>query len=1163
MQRRVLLSCLVLSGASGLGYELLWTRLLSLGFGSTLLSFSTVIAVFFGGLAIGADVAGRRASRLARPIRAYALIELATGVLGLALYPLLTGLDELFAVLDPGSGLGAAAVRLAFAVPLLLLPTLLMGATLPVVSRAMILHDGDVGRGTAVIYGLNTAGALLGVYLITYHALPAFGVFTSLLLTVLTSFAAAGLALAADGTSPAAPVPVPEATADLGPLAQPVTPPKVVMVTTALAFLGGFSAIAFQIVWVRIFSIFLEGTIYGVSAVLICVLGGITAGSLSMSGLLRERAREARVAVATRPRRIALWFAGLQLVSIGAVLLLSRELLFAGWLLRSLGAPLGGGPSSLHAQLLGTMALLLVPTFCSGASFPALVELTGERAAGAARVIGRLYAANTLGSILGSLLTGFVLLPSSGSEATVLIALAILALTAAAAGSLLTSGQGERTLGLGAAALALGGVALYSGLDIKAVSTAGAPRGSFADYRDAVSKRLEQLVYFAEGEGATVAVFAAERSRSLTLNGLGQGGRSAPPPHHVLESLLVALVPLVHAEPPARTLLVGLGAGVTVDLLRRLDLPRIEVVELEPRVIDAVRVIFSEDCPLDDPAVTITAGDARHQLLLARGRGGAGHDLITSMPAHPWVAPAIFTQEFFELARDNLSERGVFSTWFGIPDASRSPQRQEGSGAAGPPVNAITRSLFAAFAAVFPSYVIYWVPEVGAYYLVGSKGRLSFDLARATALAAHPDVSEHPALRDPYFLPARVFASSIAAEPAAQPGGPVNTDDSAYVELHAPRTATEAVSLDGVLPDRLLLPALVDPPARREVFAELLERLLGTPRGELPFGAGETPIDLPTAERTLRAAEELWPSAVSDYFRARVALVNGRRGEARAALRAAATSAPEPFAGRARKFVALTYSRETAEHRDTLASLPVAPDVLLAQLDADPERARGRLAALAMPADRTAEPLTWLLARAGELLAQPGTSRSEPQVRALTPDERVFFSEHVGRELSSTRNLGLLALSAELAEREGLHAQARACEEWRRTRARARAAELARRGYRRMNAGDLPKSAELFELAAALDPGNPRLLELLIRARAGIRDSEGLDRAVRQLRFLGRSERWIAWLLEQVEAGKLTGGPEDFAPLNPLSGRPGDGPPLDVLSPRRIEEDRPGEGQEQ
>ncbi|MEL6189634.1 MAG: hypothetical protein AAFU79_33845, partial [Myxococcota bacterium] len=265
MRNLHLLLCLVLSGFAGLAYELLWVRLLALSFGSTTLSFSTVLAVFFGGLALGAWVSGGLVGRMTRPIRVYAGLEVGTGVLALLLYPLLTHVGDLFALIDPGPGVGGAFVRALVAGPLLLGPTVLMGATLPAVARAIVVEDEAVGSGSALIYGFNTLGACFGAYLVTYALLPWLGVFLATVVTVGVNLVAAALALSLEDSTT-------QSLEDSRSNPDDDVPDKVRWVATALAFAVGFSAICFQVAWVRLFSIFLDGTVYAVGSVLIAVL---------------------------------------------------------------------------------------------------------------------------------------------------------------------------------------------------------------------------------------------------------------------------------------------------------------------------------------------------------------------------------------------------------------------------------------------------------------------------------------------------------------------------------------------------------------------------------------------------------------------------------------------------------------------------------------------------------------------------------------------------------------------------------------------------------------------------------------------------------------------------------------------------------------------------
>ena len=413
MQYRFLLGCLLLSGFAGLAYELLWVRLLALSFGSTAASFSTVLAVFFGGLAIGSLIGGRLARRVTRPVRAYAIIELITGAVAVALYPILVGLESAFAQYDPGTGPLGVIVRVLVASVFLLPPTVLMGATIPFVTRAMVDRDEDVGRVTALIYAFNTFGACLGAYVTTFWSLPTFGVsgatFMTAALNLLVFAIANGLGR---GEQSLAVTPLPASRAEIDGDA------KLKLVGVLVAGMLGYAAVALQVVWVRVFAVAMQGTVYGTGSVLIAVLVGIGVGSLLLASLLK------------RSPRAGIGFVALQIAGLGLVLLTFRIL---PWISYELGALQIAklGVFGLHLQMVIVILTVLGPSVCSGASLPLIVGIVEAKAINSARTVGNVYAANTVGAILGSLVTGFWVLPAAGSEAAVL--LAVIALGGAAA----------------------------------------------------------------------------------------------------------------------------------------------------------------------------------------------------------------------------------------------------------------------------------------------------------------------------------------------------------------------------------------------------------------------------------------------------------------------------------------------------------------------------------------------------------------------------------------------------------------------------------------------------------------------------------------------------------------------------------------------------------
>lgn len=870
MHYRRLLPCLFLSGSTALIYELIWVRLLSLSFGSTLLSFSTVLAVFFGGLALGATVGGRYARRLAQPMRWYGGLELGIATCAPLVHLALSALPDAFAVLDPGPGAGGAAIRFLVAAPILLVPTVLMGATLPVFVQGAITENRHTTAGLGLLYGLNTLGACTGVYAFTYHLLPALGLWRASLCAALVN-ALIGVAAGAAARSQS-----PEG-AETAPKAQDAadSTPAGTGTSTLIAFLLGFAAVGLQIVWARVFGIVLEGTIYGVSAVLISVLLGIAAGSLFVGTALR------------RTRAPAGWLAWMQIFGLLGVVGMAALFPPLTYVLRvAMGRP---SLAALHESLGWVLLATVVPTFCSGASLPLLTRAVEGRARRAAAALARVYASNTAGSIAASLSVGFVILPGAGTEATLYFMLLFL-VVACLLSLRLPSARPRRTrMGrawapLTSAAAILIGFLLFPGLDTRHLSVTTPVRGAYPLVKAERKAQVEALEYFSEGHEATVAVLSSPDPksggtlRSLAVNGLGQGSRTSAPPHYVFESLLLSWIPALHAPSMARTLVVGLGSGVTADTLDQLGADHIDVVELEPRVAQAVDIIYEGKSPLERANIDLHVNDARHHLLL-NAKKGAPYDLITSMPSHPWIASSIFTEDFFQLARRNLSDKGVFCTWFGLGKANR----------------AVTKSLLSAFARSFPYHVVYWVPEAVAFYAVGGTAPFPITMARLNRLAAHPLARHFPALQHPTQLLGAVYGSGTPGSPT--PAARPHTDDNAIVQLYAAFAASgPPVPPDG-LPQRYLAPAFLAADDRDEIFHRILEGFFGTPDGDLTDA--RTPPRPGRAQRWLAGIGAALTPEAQQYYRGRIELLRGEPEGHQSLLRLAAATPGDVWSERA------------------------------------------------------------------------------------------------------------------------------------------------------------------------------------------------------------------------------------------------------------------------
>ncbi|MBL8911169.1 MAG: fused MFS/spermidine synthase [Archangium sp.] len=884
MRRQFLLGLLIFSGLAGLSYELLWVRMLSWSMGSTTASFATVLAVYFGGLALGSRWAGKKVQTATRPVFMYGALEALTGVFGLISYPLMSQLGSLFAVLDPGVGAGALALRFGVAVVVLLPPTFLMGATLPFVCAAMLEDDEQAGRGAALIYGLNTVGACLGAYVLTFLLLPALGVWRSLLTIAAINFCVAGISYwrskVSDGAV-ATPAPTDTGQADDS---------KEARVTTLLAWVAGFVAVGAQVVWGRMYGILLKGTVYGIGTVLIAVLLGIALGSLIAAWLARGKALGVVTGLV-----VAFYLLGLT----GFVWTTP----FAHYVLDTLATPVWTPLQSAHAQLVVVVVMLAPATISSGALLPLLVALARRSARGTGTTLARLYATNTLGSILGSVAIGYYALPALGSAST-LYALVLL-LTVVLALFLVVHGA-ERPLLAGLTVLfTLVMAGTFPELRTE-VAVPGAPleQRDYFTARAALDQAAKTMRFVHEGDVATVIVAdmpGTTPMMGLSLNGLGQGSRRAAPPELVLESTLVAAVPWVHVEKPQRALVVGLGGGATLDVLQRLSVPSIEVLELESGVVEAVNTLWGDENPLSRPGVKVVVNDARQHLLI-NGARGEKYDLICSMPAHPWVAPALFTQDFFELAARNLKPGGVFSTWFSATSSTAA------------------RALVGGFVSVFPHYLVYEVPEAGALYLVGSTTPFKLDVARLEALEKHDVMTGYgEQTRSRWFLPLRLVAASDT--PRAAPAGTlINTDDNAYVEFFAKRRFDDKSDPLIDLPVRYLPPSRLESGDREGFYLELVERLLETPEGRLP-ARRESP---PNVVRSLTALVPQLPERLQKYVELRLAL--GSNQGARAAALLPSITDPE-LAARAKKMLAGSEATDVGRRSALRELTPRTPDV--------------------------------------------------------------------------------------------------------------------------------------------------------------------------------------------------------------------------------------------
>lgn len=610
-----------LSGACGLTYQVLWLRLLSLVFGVTVHAASTVLASFMAGLALGAILAERLAGR-GHPLRVFAMLEAGVAASALAT-PLL--LDAAAAVYRPLSAASAdslallTAARVIGSSAVLLVPTVLMGATLPVLSLAPIVRAAsDTRLGT--LYAVNTAGALTGALATGYVFIGALGIQRTFLLAAAVNLVVAGgawwLAGRRHATGPeAADVPAPVTSVP----ATGVSAQAVLVVMT----LGGFAALALEIVWFRILVQFLPATSYAFTTMLATVLAGIAAGSATAARRLRRPADGAGLLA---------WSQGLTAV----VVLLS---------LAVLGATYAAGWRTSGLTQAAVVAIF-PSSFLMGYAFPVALALwtRADLAPGAAlRPVGRLYSANVVGGIAGAILAGFALLPALGSRRS-LIALAGLYLVMGLA-LLVRQRRWLPAAGLIAAFLAL-------------VPVVPDP---FAVTLERRHGRNERLFWQEEGVQTSVSIHTgAFRGWLMYLDGLHQASDA---PEMVKLHRLIGHLPMVLHPDPRRALVVGLGGGATPGAVSQ-HASDVQVVELSDSVRKGAEFFRHINYDLlRRPNVTLRVDDGRNFLTQTRDR----FDVVTADLIQPVHAGAghLYSREYFTLVRDVLDDDGLVLQWIG------------------------------------------------------------------------------------------------------------------------------------------------------------------------------------------------------------------------------------------------------------------------------------------------------------------------------------------------------------------------------------------------------------------------------------------------------------------------------------------------------------------
>jgi spermidine synthase len=789
-----LLVAFFVSGAAGLVYEVVWAKVLSYTLGNSLFAISTVVAAFFGGLAIGAYLLGPPLARAGAHVRRYALLEVGVAVLGILSVPALRAIDPLFLAIHRSLGPSFPvflAIRFLVLSLLLLVPTALMGATLPL----LVAHAEGRRFGGALsrLYAANTFGAVAGTLGAALVLIPAFGLFGSALFAAACNLAAGvlawmrrgedaqtmserraelaileesdvrrvELAAAESAVAPAEPATA-QSHASRAETSGPASAPAPVFLLSLIA-LSGFAALLLEVSWTRVLTLVIGSSVISFAMVLAFYLLGIAAGSALIAS---------RLARLERPLAIFAYLEiGLALVVLTHLFLFP---LIPGFFLKIMLEPRMNLPLYLLSQALLIGALIVPPCLFLGALFPLSARLLYSRDAG--RATGLTYAVNTAGTILGSLATGFLLIPSIGSRTTI-IAGSLLSLVVGLAALARSAIDPRRRLRIGAGAVAAAIVIILvsPAWDLR-VLTAGifrpAAAGAIAGLTDpkrspqerlAEAFAVDSVVYYREGVNATVSLNRTVATGDLFLK---IGGKTDASSGDIETQLLSGHLPMLFAPDSARVMVIGQGSGMTLGGVLRYPVKSAEIVEIEDAVIEASRWFHPpEQDPLDDPRTRITLEDGRTRLAIEEGF----FDVIISEPSNPWLAGNnnLFTRDFYRLVRSRLSPEGVFGQWIQLYEIS--PETLS--------------SLLTAFRSVFPNTYGFLTFNAD-FILIAAPENAPF---RYDKLYTPEVVNDLRRVRlDPPELVLSYYMCELDELPASLVNGVANTDDNARVEYRAP-----------------------------------------------------------------------------------------------------------------------------------------------------------------------------------------------------------------------------------------------------------------------------------------------------------------------------------------------------------------------------------------
>jgi spermidine synthase len=809
----LILACalFVLSGACALAYQVLWTRYLGLFLGNTVLLHMAVLGAFMGGLALGSFLLGRRADGVGNPLRMYGFLEIGLACYAM-LFPTLANLaqDGVLAAAGtfPTGSFGLLAVKIAVAAGLLILPTVLMGATFPALTAHLQRRVQLGATGANWLYFANCAGAVAGVLLAGFWLIPTLGLQATSMAVAMFNLAVGGAAVIASRAGTEGEAAAPQAAIEISE-APPVTRAQRQAVLIAIC-LSGATAFIYELVWTRMFAVTLGSSTYSFTLMLAAFISGLALGCIAAGWRPLRRAPLAA-------------FAGAE-VLIGLAIAISIPLyqrmpyLFwqARWLLRPVEDSMW---VNLLLQYGLTFLVMAGPTFLFGLTFPLAIRAATGRDDEIAGDAASVYGWNTLGTLMGVTAAGCLLIPLLGLRGTLMVG-AFLNILIGGFLVLRAGIAGPQRLAIGAAAAAAAVILLASPRWHPMSFARGSfrqqsrPPSSWAEYEKYVL--TGDAVFYKEDFGTTVAVLDGEGPHGQQRVLVVDGKIDASSYGDQTSQILVGQLPMLFKPEAKDVFLLGLGSGVTAGSILTHPVQRVDCAELSPAVAAASRH-FNEISgrPTADPRFHMVIDDGKTALAASPRQ----YDVIVSEPTNPWISGVgnLFSEEFFHAAAGKLKPGGIIAQWFHSYEFD----------------DRLVATTLRTFRTVFPHTLVFQTASRD-HVIIASKEpiRPAFEAMEARLREARVarDLTRIGAGRLSTILAMQTHSSERAA--ALADGGGINSDDLPLLEHLAPYAlytrafAQKIMDSDGRMtrdPGLLLNEYRASRPLRQEDYAAMID----------------------------------------------------------------------------------------------------------------------------------------------------------------------------------------------------------------------------------------------------------------------------------------------------------------------------------------------------